>query len=56
MSGEGVCLGEEAGSWFSKFLGKEGCRVYHMTPQNRARFVRNDPRWIDIAKPDDQAS
>ncbi len=50
ISGEGVDMGEEASQWISQYLGLDGCRLYYMAPRHRARVLRQDQRWEDIAR------
>ena len=50
MSGEGIYMGEEVGAWFSKYLGKEGCSLYYMSPKQRARVLKEDTQWDDVAR------
>ena len=47
-------VGDEAGQWASRFLGKEGCRMVYMSPCHRGRYLRDDTNWADVAKAEDQ--
>ena len=49
-------MGDEAGAWFSRFLDKEGCHVYYMSPRHKARRLVEDPMWSDMTKEGDQVS
>ena len=48
FSGEGHYMGDEMATWFSQFLGKEGLRVYYMSPRHKPRRLQDDPRWVDM--------
>ena len=54
MRGEGMEVGDEAASWVSQFLEKDGCRVYYMAPHNKPRVLSTDPRWYMFTEPEDQ--
>ncbi|XP_064384855.1 mitochondrial amidoxime-reducing component 1-like [Halichondria panicea] len=56
ISGEGVDMGEEASQWISQYLGLDGCRLYYMAPRHRARVLRQDQRWEDIARHGEETS
>ncbi len=54
MSGEGWDVGEEASQWVSQFLGRDGCRLYYMAPENKARKLKEDSKYGDFAAPEDE--
>ncbi len=56
FSGEGIYMGDEIGSWFSRYLGDEGCSVYYMSPSHKPRYLMDDPVWTDLTQPGDQVS
>ncbi len=56
VSGEGVYMGDEVGAWMSRFLGKDGFKVYFMSPQHRGRSLRDDSRWDDCTQPGEEVS
>ena len=51
MFGEGQYFGDEAAEWFSKFLNKPGCKMYHMS---QPRLICTDDKWGDVGLPDDK--
>ncbi len=54
ISGNGVDVGEEASQWVSQFLGLDGCQLYYMAPENKARKLRDDKNWDEITTLEDE--
>jgi len=55
MSGEGQDVGDEAGQWFSKYLGIE-CRMYYMSPSHQPRYFVDHTMFGSLGKPGEQVS
>ena len=49
-------MGEELGAWFSRYLGKDGLRVYYMSPLHRPRVLMDDSKYSDFSHPGDEVS
>lgn len=51
---EGIDVGEQAGIWFSKFLGIEGCKLLAQIPGLKPRNVQDDVKYTGVYKHPDQ--
>ena len=49
-TGEAADVGREVAEWLSEFLGEEGCRLFYMSPQHRARDMLADQEWNDLCR------
>ncbi len=49
-------MGDEIGAWISCYLGKEGFKVYFMSPQHKGRILGDHKRWDDFTLPGEEVS
>ena len=47
-------VGDEAAKWVSRFLEKEGCRMYYMSPRHKPRVLLEDEQWTECCRPGEE--